>query len=86
MQLKLIVSIFVCAALLVGCSQTSAVSASRDKQIATARAIIGTSLIGVKGATQADQDGIDDTIAGVCGARVLTPAECLQHDQKSKAL
>ena len=86
MQLKLIVSIFVCAVLLAGCSQTSAVSASRDKQIATARAIIGTSLVGVRGATQADQDGISNTVAGLCGARVWTASECLKHDQKLKAL
>lgn len=50
----------------------------------TGRAIVGTSLIGAKGATPHDQEAIDDTVAGVCGgAGVWTQGECLAHDQKT---
>jgi hypothetical protein len=30
-----------------------------------------------------DQDAIDDTVAGVCGARVWTVQECRAHDEIS---
>lgn len=45
---------------------------------------MGTELIGAKGATPADQDKIDDTIAGACAVKVYTPDECRQHNQESK--
>lgn len=54
--------------------------ASKEKILQGARAIVGTSLIGAKGATPAAQEGIDDTVAGVCGAGVWTPSECARHD------
>ena len=72
-----------CAVSAAACTSTQQVSASKDQLSRTARAIIGTSLIGVRGATPADQEGIDDTVAGVCGSRVWTAAECLAHDQKT---
>lgn len=46
---------------------------------AGARAIVGTSLIGVRGASSKDQDGIDDAVAGLCGARAYTAEECARH-------
>lgn len=48
-----------------------------------ARAIVGTSLIGVRGATGKDQDGIDDAVAGLCGAGSYTRAECARHDKET---
>ncbi len=72
--------IFVVSVLtLVGCTTSQMVSASGDRQKATARAIVGTSLIGARGATPKDQDKIDDTVAGVCGAGVWTKSECARH-------
>jgi hypothetical protein len=44
---------------------------------------VGTSLIGARGETPDDQEAIDDTVAGVCGAGVWTQGECLAHDQKT---
>ncbi|MCQ1766115.1 hypothetical protein NOJ28_11270 [Neorhizobium galegae] len=58
-------------------------SASKGQLSRTARAIAGTSLIGARGATPDDQEAIDDTVAGVCGAGVWTQEECLAHDQKA---
>ncbi len=72
--------IFVVSVLtLAGCTTSQMVSASGDRQKATARAIVGTSLIGARGATPKDQDKIDDTVAGVCGAGVWTKSECARH-------
>ncbi|WP_336622298.1 hypothetical protein [Rhizobium sp. S152] len=45
----------------------------------TTRSIVGTSLIGAKGATSKDQDAIDDTAAGLCAAGVWTSSECAAH-------
>lgn len=61
------------------CTTSQAVNVSADRQIDTTRAIVGTTLVGARGATPADQDGIDDTAAGLCGAGVWTPAECARH-------
>jgi len=47
--------------------------------IESTRGIVGTSLIGAVGKTDADQDKIDDTVAGLCGAGVYTKMECLAH-------
>ncbi|WP_412549867.1 hypothetical protein [Sinorhizobium meliloti] len=38
------------------------------------------SLIGARGATAFDQDKIDETVAGLCGARAWTQSECARHD------
>lgn len=46
---------------------------------AGARAIVGTSLIGTRGATPRDQENIDDSVAGMCGAGSYTQAECARH-------
>lgn len=63
-----------------GCTSTQQVSASKDRLNQAARAVVGTSLIGARGATPADQDKIDETVAGLCGARAWTPSECARHD------
>nr|WP_046637260.1 hypothetical protein [Neorhizobium galegae] len=72
-----------CAVSAAACTSTQQVSASKGQLSRTARAIVGTSLIGAKGATQVDQEAIDHTVAGVCGAGVWTQGECLAHDQKT---
>lgn len=50
---------------------------------AGARAIVGTSLLGARGATVKDQDSIDDAVAGLCGAGSYTRAECARHDREA---
>ncbi|MDX0517208.1 hypothetical protein GOD64_27850 [Sinorhizobium medicae] len=51
------------------CTSTQQVYASKDRLNQAARAVVGTSLIGARGATRADQDKIDETLTGLCGAR-----------------
>jgi len=60
------------------------VSAAKGQVQTAARSIIGTSLIGARGATPKDQEKIDDTVAGVCGSRTWTPAECAAHDKAAR--
>ena len=79
MPLKLIALLAVSVLTLAGCSTSQQVSASADTQRDTARRIVGIALIGAKGATPSDQDKIDDTAAGLCGAGVWTPSECKRH-------
>ena len=76
---------FVASALsAVGCSPSAQVAASTDRLNDGARRIVGTSLIGARGATAEDQDKIDDTVAGLCGARTWSQAECLRHEQATR--
>ncbi len=43
------------------------------------RRVVGTDLIGARGATPADQRKIDRTVVGICAAAVWTKAECARH-------
>ncbi|XNY05218.1 hypothetical protein ACMFL9_12105 (plasmid) [Sinorhizobium meliloti] len=72
--------IVACALSAAGCTSTQQVSASKDRLNQAARAVVGTSLVGARGATTADQDKIDETVAGLCGARAWTKSECARHD------
>jgi hypothetical protein len=49
------------------------------------RAVVGTTLIGARGATPADQEAIDQTAAGLCGAAVWTRTQCAEHGRRSRA-
>lgn len=82
MQPKQIALLVAYAWTLAACSTSQQVSASADRQRDTARRIVGTSLIGARGATAIDQEKIDDTAAGLCGARVWTPSECKRHGRQ----
>jgi hypothetical protein len=46
--------------------------------------VVGTSLVGVKGATPKDQAGIDETAAGLCGAGIWTRSECARHGSENR--
>ncbi|WP_428832904.1 hypothetical protein [Pseudaminobacter soli (ex Li et al. 2025)] len=48
------------------------------------RKVVGTSLIGAKGATPADQLKIDETAAGLCGAGVWSASECARHGREGR--
>ncbi|ULJ73318.1 hypothetical protein L2W42_06845 [Rhizobium gallicum] len=82
MQLIKLVSVVVCALSVAACTTSQRVSVSSQNLRQTARAIVGTSLIGAKGATPKDQAAIDDTAAGVCAAGVWTKSECSAHGQR----
>ena len=71
------------ALLLAGCMSSGAVNAAREAQTDTTRGVVGTSLIGARGATPRDQDKIDDTAAGLCGAQVWTQSECVRHQESA---
>lgn len=43
------------------------------------RRIVGTELIGAKGATPEDQRRIDRTVVGLCGGDVWNRDECARH-------
>lgn len=45
------------------------------------RRVVGTDLIGTRGATPADQRKIDRTVVGICAAAVWTQAECERHGE-----
>jgi len=45
------------------------------------RRVVGTDLIGARGATPADQRKIDRTVVGICAADVWTRDECSRHQQ-----
>ncbi|QIW87531.1 mobile element protein [Agrobacterium phage OLIVR4] len=46
---------------------------------AAVRRIVGTDLIGARGATAEDQRKIDRTIVGLCAPNVYTRDECTRH-------
>ena len=62
-----------------GCSTTGTVGAKAEIR-ETVRGVVGTDLIGARGATARDQNKIDATAAGLCGAGVWTRSECARHD------
>lgn len=43
------------------------------------RRVVGTDLIGARGATDRDQRKIDRTVAGICAGKVWTRDECKAH-------
>jgi hypothetical protein len=63
------------------CTHTEQASVAKGQLQSTARSIVGTSLIGARGATPRDQDKIDDTVAGLCGAKAWSAEECAAHDE-----
>lgn len=79
MRLKETVSIAVIALILAACGTSNAVNVSTEQQIDTTRNIVGNELVGAKGKTPVDQDKIDSTAAGLCGAKVWTQSECARH-------
>lgn len=45
------------------------------------RRVVGSDLIGARGATPADQRKIDRTVVGICAAAVWMKAECAGHGE-----
>ncbi|TAV89332.1 hypothetical protein ELI23_08990 [Rhizobium leguminosarum] len=84
MQLIKLAFVVACALSVAACTTTTRVSVSKQNLSGTTRSIVGTSLIGARGATPRDQEKIDDTAAGLCGAGIWTSAECRAHGDASK--
>lgn len=72
--------VFASALLMVGCSTSQPAPVNRDGL----RAVVGTSLIGARGATPRDQGKIDETAAGLCAASVWSRSECARHGRESR--
>lgn len=49
--------------------------------VAAMRRIVGTDLIGAKGATPEDQRKINRTVVGLCGPQIWTVKECNAHGE-----
>lgn len=73
-------------AALAGCGSTTVTPARvTETNVARgARDIVGTSLVGVSGKTEKDQQGIDNAVAGLCGAGSYTPTECRKHAEETQ--
>lgn len=54
---------------------------SAPASVAGLRQVVGTDLIGARGATPADQRKIDRAVVGVCAASVWTKVECARHGE-----
>ena len=68
-----------------GCNTTPPPASADSKALARAvRSVVGTSLIGTKGATPSDQNGIDDSVAGICSVGAYTASECERHDETTQ--
>ncbi|WP_025030382.1 hypothetical protein [Nitratireductor aquibiodomus] len=80
MQLKTGVFAIAAALSAAGCSTTKPAPATSDGL----RRVVGTSLIGARGATAGDQRRIDETVAGLCGASVWSPSECARHGRETR--
>lgn len=81
MKLTRLAFVVACALSAAACTSTPQVNAAKSQLQSTARSIVGTSLIGARGATPKDQEKIDETVAGVCGAKTWTAEECAAHDK-----
>ena len=74
-----------CVLSLAGCTTSEPVTAGRSDIVRSVREIVSLDqLVGARGATNADQTKIDDTIAGGCAVGVLTPEECRLHGEKTQ--
>ena len=76
-----------CAAIVLttaSCTTSQQGSAGTSDFVSTTRKIVGTDLIGVKGKTPADQNDIDDTVAGLCGSGVYNKGECQRHQDETE--
>lgn len=65
--------------MLAACSTSQTVPVTADGL----RKVVGTSLIGARGATPGDQLKIDETAAGLCGAGIWTMTECARHGREA---
>ncbi|WP_297557523.1 hypothetical protein [Nitratireductor sp.] len=80
MRLKTGVLAIAAALSVAGCSTSKPVPVMSDGL----RNVVGTSLIGARGATADDQRKIDETAAGLCGSGVWSQTECARHGRETQ--
>jgi len=60
----------------------AACTTSQPASVAGLRRVVGTDLIGAKGATPVDQRKIDRTVAGICAVKgIWSRNECMEHSR-----
>ncbi|AWI57200.1 hypothetical protein AB395_00001541 [Sinorhizobium fredii CCBAU 45436] len=69
------------AAIMTGASMGAACGTSPPANVDGLRRVVGTDLIGARGATPADQRKIDRTVVGLCATAVWTKGECSRHGE-----
>lgn len=63
------------------CLDGARVGTSAPANVAGLRLVVGTDLIGARGAAPADQRKIDRTAVGICPAAIWAKAECVRHGE-----
>jgi hypothetical protein len=61
------------------CTTTAQTAAQKKDLTNSARGVVGTSLVGAKGKTAADDRKIGRTVARLCSTLTWTEAECATH-------
>lgn len=59
----------------------AACTTSAPANVGGLRRVVGTDLIGARGATPADQRAIYRTVVGICAADIWTRRECARHGE-----
>lgn len=77
--LKMLLLTMTLASVLAGCGTGTLIDA------AGVRRIVGTDLIGTKGATEADQDKINRTVVRLGAGKIYTAKELAAHGQQLEA-
>lgn len=67
------------ALIMTAAAMTAACTTSAPSSVNGLRRVVGTDLIGARGATDGDQRKIDRTVAGICAGKVWTRDECRRH-------
>lgn len=75
LRLMLLLSTMMSVAMLAGCGTSGPVD------VAGLGRVVGSDLVGARGATEADQRKIDKPIVRLCAVKVLTPAQCTRHEE-----
>ncbi|GMB81512.1 hypothetical protein NN6n1_22950 [Shinella zoogloeoides] len=72
------------AALMIGASTAAGCGTSAPVDATGLRRVVGTDLIGARGATAADQRKIDRTAVGLCAGGVWSKDECERHGEGAR--
>jgi len=74
-NLTLLVATMTAVLVVAGCGT------SAPNNVTGLRRVVGTDLIGARGATATDQRKIDRTVVGLCAGSVWTKSECASHGE-----
>lgn len=69
------------AALMTGAVMAAGCGTSAPADATGLRRVVGTDLVGARGATASDQRKIDRTVVGLCAGGVWSATECRRHGE-----